>query len=93
MAKQGPRYRCECGFPCYTVEQEAYHRDRACLAIRRMVGVIGARERCGRYDHAGLKVNGITLWPLSHHDSVSMTGYECTCPHVTATCPVHTRAA
>ena len=92
MAKHEPQYRCECGFPCYTVAQEAYHRDRACLAIRRMVGVIGARERCGRYDHAGLQVNGITLWPLSDTADRVM-GYDCTCFHGKATCPVHTRAA
>ena len=55
-----PRY-CECGFPCYTLDQEIYHRAGTCLAIRRMLGVIAARERCGQRDHVGIQVDGLLL--------------------------------
>ncbi len=61
MLKSQPRYRCECGFPCYSEGQESYHRDGLCLAIRRVVNVMSARERCGVENHVGLDVNGIVL--------------------------------
>lgn len=56
-----PRYHCECGFRCYTIDQEMYHRDGTCLAIRRMLGVIAARERLGHRDHAGIQVDGFLV--------------------------------
>lgn len=56
-----PRYRCECGFPCFSEGQESYHRDGMCLAIRRVLNVMSARERCGIENHVGLDVNGIVL--------------------------------
>lgn len=56
-----PLYHCECGFQCYTLDQEMYHRDGTCLSIRRMLGVIAARERLGHRDHAGIQINGFLL--------------------------------
>ena len=61
MAVNGLRYRCKCGFPCFSAGQEQYHRDGACLAIQLMVSVMAARERYGRLDHAGLEVAGMRL--------------------------------
>ncbi len=61
MSKSQLRYRCECGFPCFSEGQESYHRDGMCLAIRRVVNVMSARERCGVEDHVGLDVNGVVL--------------------------------
>ena len=57
----GLRYRCKCGFPCFSADQEEHHRDGACLAIRLMVGVLAARERHGRHDHTGLEVAGMRV--------------------------------
>ena len=56
-----PRYRCECGFPCYSQGQESYHRDKACLATRSMLNVMSARSRLGHDDHTGLETNGLIL--------------------------------
>ncbi len=55
------RYRCECGFPCYSRGQESYHRDGACIAIRRLLNVMSARIRLGHYDHTGLETSGLVL--------------------------------
>ena len=66
------RYRCKCGFPCYSASQEQYHRDGACLAIKRMVSVMAARERCGVRDHTGLEVDGMRLEMVL--SDVEMTG-------------------
>ena len=61
MAVDGLGYRCKCGFPCYSAGQVEYHRDGVCLAIRRMVSVMVARERCGHREHTGLEVAGMRL--------------------------------
>jgi hypothetical protein len=55
------RYRCECGFPCYSQGQENYHRDGACIAIRRMLNVMAARIRLGHDDHIGLETSGVVV--------------------------------
>ena len=60
-ASPRPRYRCKCGFSCFSEGQESYHRDGVCLAIRRVMNVMSARERCGIQNHVGLDVNGIVL--------------------------------
>ena len=91
MAVCGLRYRCKCGFPCYSAGQEQYHRDGACLAIRRMVSVMVARERCGRRDHTGLEVDGMRL--LRTARPIPADAYQCTCGARGNRCPVHRCAA
>ena len=91
MAVDGLRYRCKCGFPCYSAGQEQYHRDGACLAIRRMVSVMAARERCGRRDHNGLEVGGMRLQRTAH--PIPADAYSCTCAVFENECPVHRCAA
>ncbi len=91
MAAYGLRYRCKCGFPCYSEGQEQYHRDGVCLAIRRMVSVMAARERNGRRDHIGLDVGGMRLQRMigaTHADAD-----RCTCAVFGDSCPVHRCAA
>ncbi len=102
MAVYGLRYRCKCGFPCYSAGQEQYHRDGACLAIRRMVSVMVARERCGHRDHTGLEVDGMRLQrtvrprPRPRPHPTPADGYQCTCgawKNRWNRCPVHRCAA
>ena len=90
MQNQGIRYRCACGFPCYSEEQEIYHRQRLCLAIRRMLSVFVARERLGLCDHRGIVVGGIALRRLI--DTQSLPRFQCTCPRRPSSCPIHTQA-
>ncbi len=91
MAVNGLRYRCKCGFPCFSAGQEQYHRDGACLAIRLMVSVMVARERCGRRDHTGLEVAGMRLQRMAHPTRAD--AYRCTCGASGGSCPVHRCAA
>ncbi len=91
MAVYGLRYRCKCGFPCYSAGQEQYHRDGACFAIRRMVSVMVARERCGRRDHTGLEVDGMRLLRTARHTPAD--AYPCTCGAWGNRCRVHWCAA
>ncbi len=93
MAVDGLRYRCKCGFPCFSAGQEEYHRDGACLAIRLMVGVMAARERHGRHDHGGLEVAGMRLQRTAHARPTHPKAYRCTCGMFGKSCPVHRRAA
>ncbi len=95
MAVNGLRYRCKCGFPCFSPGQEQYHRDGACLAIRLMVSVMAARERCGRRDHAGLEVAGMRLQRTARPRprSTRADAYRCTCGAFAGKCPVHRCAA
>ncbi len=95
MAVDGLRYRCKCGFPCYSAGQEQYHRDGACLLIRRMVSVMAARERCGRRDHTGLEVGGMRLQGTTRPRPrrTPADAYCCTCGTFEDGCPVHRCAA
>ncbi len=94
MAVDGLRYRCKCGFPCFSAGQEEYHRDGACLAIRLMVGVMAARERHGRHDHTGLEVAGMRLQRTARaRPTHAEEAYRCTCGMFGSSCPVHRCAA
>lgn len=85
------RYQCQCGFPCYSEEQEIYHRQRLCLAIRRVLFVFVARERLGLRHHREILVGGIALRRLI--DTQSLSRSRCTCPQRPSSCPIHTQTA
>ncbi len=89
----GLRYRCNFGFPCFSAGQEQYHRDGACLAIRRILSVMAARERCGRRDHTGLEVDGMRLQWTARPRPTHADAYRCTCGAFEGRCPVHRCAA
>ena len=65
MLDRKPRFRCRCGFLCYSRGQERYHRNGLCRSLRRTLAVMAARERTGQRDHMGLVVDGISLKPIA----------------------------
>ncbi len=49
-------FRCKCGWSCYSPEQVKYHKGGSCKEMKRLVGVMQARERSGVQEHDGLNV-------------------------------------
>lgn len=61
MAQAPVRFECSCGFRCYSTDQEWYHRAGICRTLRRILGVIAARERQGLRTHDGVQIGGFVL--------------------------------
>jgi len=51
---------CRVNWPYVSLAYK-YHLDGSCLAMRRLTGVMIARERNGVNDHTGLVVDGIEI--------------------------------
>jgi len=88
MSEGSLLYRCSCGFPCYSEGQEAYHRSRACISVKRVLAVVAARERSGHQVHVGVEVNGLVLRRM-----LTQEGGELACSCQFGPCPIHQQAA
>lgn len=88
MSELGILYRCSCGFPCYSDGQERYHRSGVCLAVKRVLAVVSARERAGQQLHLGVEVDGLVLRQM-----LTPEGREVTCSCQFGPCPIHQQAA